>query len=195
MHTRIEAFLNMLVARSAPPTLAPPWRVDLDRKLAKPVSIDFKGASLAEVAEYLSGSTGVNVIVPRNDADEEDQDMTSESADIDDMLDEALEDDDQESLPTPPKHARRSRSGLSPTASAASWEYRTPVNTGKKQKDFKTPLVEGLNESPQQDLPQVEGDEGSNLFHTVSFYRRQKPNVSDNPLLNRGSGSRPTAWK
>ena len=40
--------------------------------------------------------------------------------------------------------------------------------------DFKTPLVEGLTASPQGELPQIEGEEGSKLLHTVSFYRKQR---------------------
>ncbi len=40
---------------------------------------------------------------------------------------------------------------------------------------FKTPLVEAVEGSPQGLLPEVEGQEGSTLLHTVSFYRRQKP--------------------
>ena len=40
--------------------------------------------------------------------------------------------------------------------------------------DFKTPLVEGLTASPQRDLPEIEGEEGSKLLHTVSFYRKQR---------------------
>lgn len=110
---------------------------------------------------------------------DDDEMMDSEAGDIDDMLDEALDDSHSTRGPTPPK-ARRI--GLSPTASAASWEFQTPVSTaGKKSKDFKTPLVEGLQHSPQGPMPAIEGDDGTSLTHTVSFYRRQKPVVTFTP--------------
>ncbi len=34
-----------------------------------------------------------------------------------------------------------------------------------------------MESSPQGPLPEVEGEEGSTLLHTVSFYRRQRPAV------------------
>jgi hypothetical protein len=134
--------------------------------------------------------------------------MTTQSGEIDDMLDEALGDDSYISNyrsegPTPPKTARMV-SGHSPTSSAASWEFQTPQGTHKvlsfginfceqspgiyfllqqqHQKDFKTPRVEELIRSPQQgELPEVEGEEGSKLLHTVSFYRKQQTNVNVTP--------------
>ena len=36
--------------------------------------------------------------------------------------------------------------------------------------------------SPKGDLPQIEGQEGNKLLHTVSFYRKQKANVNVTPL-------------
>ena len=118
--------------------------------------------------------------------------MSAESHDIDDILDEALEDDESsfESVPRRSKGRLHSpsRSAVSPTASAVSWEFQTPSypvsSRGERRgqdHDFKTPLVEGVEQSPQGELPQVEGEEGGALFHTVSFYRRQKPNVNVTP--------------
>ena len=52
------------------------------------------------------------------------------------------------------------------------------------QRDFRTPLVDGMDRaSPKGELPQIEGEEGSKLMHTVSFYRKeQKANVNVTPL-------------
>ena len=36
--------------------------------------------------------------------------------------------------------------------------------------------------SPKGELPQIEGQEGNRLLHTVSFYRKQKANVNVTPL-------------
>lgn len=147
----------------------------------------------------------------------------SESAEIDDILDEAMDETFSSSEgPTPPKTYRQ---GLSPTSSAASWEFQTPGNYKvvyesrlpehgpnsnikcsvpcasqtdpsfvarpcltklvryfqPRVKDFKTPLVEDQDDSPQGALPQVEGAEGGTLLHTVSFYRRQQPSVQVTP--------------
>ena len=77
------------------------------------------------------------------------------------MLDEAL--DDSQGLtdegPTPPKMTRRTsspgrRGASSPSGtSAGSWEYETPASTSggakRPQKDFKTPRIDALSESPQ----------------------------------------------
>lgn len=79
------------------------------------------------------------------------------------MLDEAL--DDSQSLtdegPTPPKITRRTspsrRGASSPSGtSAGSWEYEIP-GSNRPQKDFKTPRIDGLSESPQ-------------VFDTESFF-------------------------
>ncbi len=146
--------------------------------------------------------------------DDGDHDMSESAGDIDDMLDEALDDSGstnfQSEGPTPPKHARTRSPGkqgksLSPTQSAASWEYETPVSKREvrfaqcqkwletnrcsytllfplqRPDKFKTPLVEAVEGSPQGPLPEVEGEEGSTLLHTVSFYRRQKPSVTTTP--------------
>ena len=42
-------------------------------------------------------------------------------------------------------------------------------------------MVEAIHHSPDKQLPQVEGEEGQKLFHTVSFYRSQRPNVTTTP--------------
>lgn len=41
--------------------------------------------------------------------------------------------------------------------------------------------MEAIRHSPGKELPQVEGEEGHKLFHTVSFYRSQRPNVTTTP--------------
>lgn len=47
-------------------------------------------------------------------------------------------------------------------------------------KDYKTPRIDQLQDSPQAELPYVETEDGtavpaSNLLHSVSVYRKQKP--------------------
>ncbi len=69
-----------------------------------------------------------------DDADDEDHDMSGSMGDIDEVLDEALDvsgsTNFQSEGPTPPKHSRMRSPGkgmgLSPTQSAASWEFETP---------------------------------------------------------------------
>ena len=57
------------------------------------------------------------------------------------------------------------------------------INLIQPQRDFRTPLVEGMDQaSPKGELPQIEGQEGNKLLHTVSFYRKQKANVNVTPL-------------
>ena len=97
--------------------------------------------------------------------------------DINDMLDEALDDSQvmaDHSGPTPPKLARNTSPS---TSSAASWEFQTPGMNSAQTRDFKTPRVDNITDSPQASLPQVETETGgsSALMHTVSFYRKQKP--------------------
>merc|ERR1719414_1016158 len=98
--------------------------------------------------------------------------------DINDMLDEALDDSQviADTGPTPPKVAKSGRSSSPSTSSAASWEFQTPLSTAARR-DFKTPRVDNITDSPQAELPQVETESGSSstLMHTVSFYRKQKP--------------------
>ncbi len=58
---------------------------------------------------------------------------------IDDMLDEALDESGstaftQEDGPTPPKAPRQSARAMSPTTSAASWEFETPQHQTRKVK-------------------------------------------------------------
>ena len=106
-------------------------------------------------------------------SDEEEMEVSGMDDDINDMLDEAL-DDSQVSGPTPPKVTKRSTSPS--TSSAASWEFQTPLSSVARR-DFKTPRVDNITDSPQAELPQVETESGSSsgLMHTVSFYRKQKP--------------------
>ena len=72
----------------------------------------------------------------------EEERISDEDAEMDDFLEEAMEDDDDSfdtnrDGPTPPKNARRSavsiRTGCSPTASAASWEFETPNRREQQQ--------------------------------------------------------------
>lgn len=97
--------------------------------------------------------------------------------DINDMLDEALE-EESDVGPTPPKTKRSSSPS---TSSAVSWEFQTPSAVVQpRSRDFKTPRIDAMTDSPQADLPQVETEDGSSskLMHTVSFYRKQKPVLS-----------------
>ena len=76
------------------------------------------------------------------------------------MLDQALDDSQgtTDEGPTPPKVRRTSpmrRGASSPSGtSAGSWEYEMPASAAasgqeKQKKDFKTPRIDGLSESPQ----------------------------------------------
>ena len=116
------------------------------------------------------------------DDDDEHMDCSGVDDEINDILDEALDVSQSDSQigteggPTPPKLSR----SVSPSASSsASWEFQTPVPTMFYQKDYKTPRVDQVNDSPQAELPLVETEEGivpaSNLMHSVSIYRKQKP--------------------
>jgi len=121
---------------------------------------------------------------------DEEMDCSGIDDDINDMLDEALDDSQVtlESGPTPPKVARSMSPGSS--GSVGSWEYQqgagpqfltpAPVHPARSR-DFKTPRVDGVTDSPQAELPQVEigGDGGndSGLMRSVSHYRKQKPVV------------------
>ena len=103
---------------------------------------------------------------------------------LNDMLDEALDDSQVtlESGPTPPKVARSISPGSS---SAGSWEYqdtqfRTPAAVHPaRSRDFKTPRVDGVTDSPKAELPQIDIEEGNDtvLMRSVSHYRKQKPVV------------------
>ena len=118
--------------------------------------------------------------IVENNAEETDEDMEVSGIDddINDMLDEALDDSQviADTGPTPPKVAKSGRSSSPSTSSAASWEFQTPLSTAARR-DFKTPRVDNITDSPQAELPQVETESGSSstLMHTVSFYRKQKP--------------------
>ena len=112
--------------------------------------------------------------------DEGHMDSSGVEDEINDILDEAL-DDSQGSEHISPKMSRE-RSSPSAT-SAASWEFQTPVaptsSAWLMSKDYKTPRVDQLRDSPQAELPFVETEDGtvpaSNLLHSVSVYRKQKP--------------------
>ncbi len=118
--------------------------------------------------------------IAENNADVTDEEMevSGIDEDINDMLDEALDDSQviANSGPTPPKVAKSGRSSSPSTSSATSWEFQTPLSTAARR-DFKTPRVDNITDSPQAELPQVETESGSSstLMHTVSFYRKQKP--------------------
>ena len=87
VHRRVEAFLNMLLARAIPPQVPERWRLDVREGLKSRVSFDFQGASVVEVAKYLSEVTGTTVIVPR--ADDIDTPINVKLADV--TLERALE--------------------------------------------------------------------------------------------------------
>ena len=98
--------------------------------------------------------------------------------DLDDMLDEALDDND-DSYSTQDTSVTSRKRTASPSASTVSWEYaarETPkMAKTSESHDFKTPLVAGkAADSPSRGLPEVEGEEGHKLLHTVSFYRKQQ---------------------
>ena len=67
--------------------------------------------------------------------DHDDEDMSSVGAnEIDDILDEAMDEEEEEELHNYSRSPRRMKSAAaaapveSPTASAASWEFQTPSN-------------------------------------------------------------------
>lgn len=131
----------------------------------------------------ISESPARRQLVQQQPEQEQDDEMASSicTNDIDDILDEAMDSEESEepsqAAQSPSPRARRGsplRRGLSPTQSAGSWEFQTPVAGGRPEHDFKTPLVEGITASPQRQLPEVEGSEGGKLLHTVSFYRKAK---------------------
>lgn len=106
-------------------------------------------------------------------------------AEIDDMLDEAMdnEEEDDDDAPTPPKLFKSSTSSsgsdqIERSESTTSWEFHTPQPTRKQHKDmvskFQTPLITASSPSTPQPKVEIEGEEGP-LLHTVSFYRKQKP--------------------
>eukprot|EP00096_Caligus_rogercresseyi_P012802 TRINITY_DN5480_c0_g1_i1.p1 TRINITY_DN5480_c0_g1~~TRINITY_DN5480_c0_g1_i1.p1 ORF type:complete len:1193 (+),score=419.23 TRINITY_DN5480_c0_g1_i1:22-3600(+) len=102
-------------------------------------------------------------------------DSSNCSEDIDDMLDEALDDSElaySDYEPTPPKLSKKS-----PTTSTSSWEFESKSKSSSSpRKDFKTPLISGLTDSPgkEKSLPSIEGVKDG-LLHTVSFYRKREP--------------------
>jgi len=102
-------------------------------------------------------------------------------AEIDDILDEAMDNDDD--APTPPKIFKSSTSSsgsdqIERSESTTSWEFHTPQPTRKHHKDkeskFQTPLISTSSPSTPQQRVEIEGEDGP-LMHTVSFYRKQKP--------------------
>ena len=119
--------------------------------------------------------------------DTDDGDVMTDSiigAEIDDMIDEAIDDED-DSVPTPPKVAKVSTSSsgssdhIGRSESTTSWEFHTPQPVRQQhpghQSKYQTPLVSGVSspQTPEQRVT-IEGEEGP-LLHTVSFYRKQKP--------------------
>eukprot|EP00092_Neocalanus_flemingeri_P040288 GFUD01043883.1.p1 GENE.GFUD01043883.1~~GFUD01043883.1.p1 ORF type:complete len:1410 (-),score=481.54 GFUD01043883.1:150-4379(-) len=102
-------------------------------------------------------------------------------AEIDDMLDEAMENEDD--APTPPKIFKFSTSSsgsdqIERSESTTSWEFHTPQPARKHHKDsaskFQTPLITTSSPRTPQQKVEIEGEDGP-LLHTVSFYRKQKP--------------------
>jgi len=112
----------------------------------------------------------------------DDGDVISDSvmeAEIDDMLDEALDEDD---IPTPPKIFKSSTSSsgsdqIERSESTTSWEFHTPQPSRKSHKDeakFRTPLITCSSPATPKQSVEIEGEDGP-LLHTVSFYRKNKP--------------------
>lgn len=125
------------------------------------------GTAIQKLASGEKRKSPMKAIVEDLVTEEEDEAMDDIDDEINDMLDEALDDSQvtMESGPTPPKVSRRSPS----TTSAGSWEFNTPA-APSQPRDFKTPRVDAIRDSPQAQLPQVEGS-SPQLMHTVSFYR------------------------
>lgn len=124
-------------------------------------------------------SSPMKAIAENNTTDDE-MECSGMDDELNNMLDEALDDSQTTSMnsggPTPPKVSRRSASPSG--ASAASWEFQTPVSTAQPRfRDFKTPRVDAISDSPQAELPEIETEEGhsSKLGYSVSLYRKQKP--------------------
>jgi len=107
-------------------------------------------------------------------------------AEIDDMLDEAMDnedDDDDDDAPTPPKMFKSSTSSsgsdqIERSESTTSWEFHTPQPVRKHHKNmgskFQTPLITASSPTTPKQQVELEGEDGP-LLHTVSFYRKQKP--------------------
>merc|ERR1719322_852774 len=117
--------------------------------------------------------------------DTDDGDVMTDSvigAEIDDMIDEAIDDEDDD-FPTPPKVAKASTSSSGSdhygrSESTTSWEFHTPQpprhHHPDHQNKYQTPLITPASPSTPTQKVSIEGEEGP-LLHTVSFYRKQKP--------------------
>ena len=116
--------------------------------------------------------------------DTDDGDVMTDSvigAEIDDMIDEAIDEDDD--FPTPPKVAKTSSSSsgsdqIGRSESTTSWEFHTPQPPRQQQaaaqSKYQTPLITTSSPSTPQQQVTIEGEEGP-LMHTVSFYRKTRP--------------------
>merc|ERR1719412_1833890 len=102
-------------------------------------------------------------------------------AEIDDMIDEAI--DEEDDFPTPPKVAITSSSSsgsdqIGRSESTTSWEFHTPQPPRQQQaaaqSKYQTPLITTSSPSTPQQQVSIEGEEGP-LMHTVSFYRKTRP--------------------
>ena len=121
--------------------------------------------------------------IPESNNDSMDTDDGDDIGEIDDMLDEAI--DNEEDQPSPAKLLKSSSSSCGSdqhilrSESTTSWEFHTPqpVRPAPQPSRYQTPLVTPASPvTPGQSGQQVEieGEEGP-LLHTVSFYRKQKP--------------------
>lgn len=118
--------------------------------------------------------------------DTDDGDVMTDSiigAEIDDMIDEAIDDEEDDNVPTPPKVAKTSTSSsgsdhIGRSESTTSWEFHTPQPVRQQhpghQSKYQTPLVSVSSPQTPEQKVTIEGEEGP-LMHTVSFYRKQKP--------------------
>ena len=147
------------------------------------------GADIVSAARIGAGLVSdhqeLATIQENNDSmDTDDGDVLTDSvigAEIDDIIDEAIDDDDD--FPTPPKVAKVSSSSsgsdhIGRSESTTSWEFHTPQPPRQQhpvgQSRYQTPLVIVNSPStPDQQKVTIEGEEGP-LMHTVSFYRRNR---------------------
>ena len=144
------------------------------------------GADIVSAARVGAGPVpDLATIEENNDSmDTDDGDVLTDSvigAEIDDIIGEAI--DEEDDFPTPPKISKVSSSSsgsdqMGRSESTTSWEFHTPQAPKNKHPGghsrYQTPLIPSNSPStPDQQKVTIEGEEGP-LMHTVSFYRRNK---------------------
>jgi len=118
--------------------------------------------------------------IPESNNDSMDTDDGDDIGEIDDMLDEAI--DNEEDHPSPAKLLKSSSSSsgsdqhILRSESTTSWEFHTPQpgRPAPQPSRYQTPLVTPASPVTSGQEVEIEGEEGP-LLHTVSFYRKQKP--------------------